>query len=174
MRDGVAVLATGATLLFRLSLDTVLEDRMVFLPSTLALLVSAWYGGLGPGLLATGLSASVITFVLLPPRWTPTVTLLADGLSLVVFVLIGIGMSVLVEQLHRARRRAEVEAAERQAADEARREHERFIHQIAELSPVVLDVFDLVTGRHKPCQDLLYMSGDFRRLYPVGTIGHPP
>jgi putative tryptophan/tyrosine transport system substrate-binding protein len=26
----------------------------------------------------------------------------------------------------------------------------------------------------KPCQDLLYISGDFRRLYPVGTVGHPP
>jgi hypothetical protein len=26
----------------------------------------------------------------------------------------------------------------------------------------------------KPCQDLLYIRGDFRRLYPVGTVGHPP
>ena len=149
MRYGVAVLATAATLLFRLSLDAVFEDRVVFLPFTLALLVSAWYGGLGPGLLATGLSASVIALVLLPPRWTPTVALLADGLSLVVFALVGMGMSALVEQLHRARRRAEAEAAERQAADEARREHARFIHQVTELSPVVLDVFDLVTERHR-------------------------
>jgi PAS domain-containing protein len=149
MRYGVAVLATAATLLFRLSLDAVFEDRVVFLPFTLALLVSAWYGGLGPGLLATGLSASVIALVLLPPRWTPTVALLADGLSLVVFALIGMGMSALVEQLHRARRRAEAEAAERKAADEARREHARFIHQVTELSPVVLDVFDLVTERHR-------------------------
>jgi hypothetical protein len=22
----------------------------------------------------------------------------------------------------------------------------------------------------KPCHDLLYISGDFRRLYPVGTV----
>lgn len=41
MRYGVAVLATAATLLFRLSLDAVFEDRVVFLPFTLALLVSA-------------------------------------------------------------------------------------------------------------------------------------
>jgi PAS domain S-box-containing protein len=159
MRYGVAVLATAATLLFRLALDAVLEDRVVFLPFTLALLVSAWYGGLGPGLLATGLGACVTVFVLLPPRWTPTVALLADGLSLVVFAIVGLGMSALVEQLHRARRRAEAEAAKRKAADEARRAHERFIQQMTDLSPVVLDVFDLVTGRHT------YFSGRSVNLF---------
>jgi PAS domain S-box-containing protein len=159
MRYGVAVLATAAALLFRLSLDAVLEDRMVFLPFTLALLVSAWYGGLGPGLLATGLGACVTAFVLLPPRWTPTVALLADGLSLVVFALVGLGMSALVEQLHRAHRRAEAEAAKCQAAEEARRAHERFIQQMTDLSPVVLDVFDLVTGRHT------YFSGRSVNLF---------
>jgi K+-sensing histidine kinase KdpD len=117
----VAVLATAAALLCRLALDAVLEDRVVFLPFTLALLVSAWYGGLGPGLLATGLSASVIGVVLLEPRWTPTVALLADGLALVLFMVVGLGISALVAQLHRARRRAEAEAAERQAAEEAQR-----------------------------------------------------
>jgi K+-sensing histidine kinase KdpD len=101
-RYGVAVLATAAALLCRLALDAVLEDRAVFLLSTLALLVSAWYGGLGPGFLATGLSASVIGLVLLEPRWTPTLALLADGLSLVIFVVVGLGMSALVAQLHRA------------------------------------------------------------------------
>jgi PAS domain S-box-containing protein len=112
-RYGVAVLATAAGLLFRWSLDTVLEDRVVFLLSMLALLVSAWYGGLGPGLLATGLSASVIWFVLLEPRWTPTVALLADGLSLAIFVVVGIGMSALVAQLHRARDKLEQRVRER-------------------------------------------------------------
>jgi len=158
-RYGVAVLATAAALLCRLALDAVLEDRAVFLLSTLALLVSAWYGGLGPGFLATGLSASVIGLVLLEPRWTPTLALLADGLSLVIFVVVGLGMSALVAQLHRARQRAEAEAAERTAADEARRAHERFIHQVTELSPVILDVFDLVTGRHT------YFSSDTLTVY---------
>jgi hypothetical protein len=37
---------------------------------------------------------------------------------------------------------------ERKRAEEVLRERERFIHKIAELSPVVLDVFDLTTGRH--------------------------
>jgi PAS domain-containing protein len=112
-RYGVAVLATAAALLCRLALDAVLEDRAVFLLPMLALLVSAWYGGLGPGLLATGLSASVIGFALLEPRWTPTVALLADGLSLVVFVVVGLGMSALVAQLHRAQQALEQRVVER-------------------------------------------------------------
>jgi PAS domain S-box-containing protein len=39
------------------------------------------------------------------------------------------------------------EIAERQRAEEALREQKRFLHQIAELTPVVLNVFDLVTER---------------------------
>jgi len=27
---------------------------------------------------------------------------------------------------------------------------------------------------HKPCHDFLYISGAFRRLYPVGTVEHLP
>jgi hypothetical protein len=45
----------------------------------------------------------------------PSLALLADGLSLAVFVGVGLGMSALVAQLHRARRRAEAEAAEQVA-----------------------------------------------------------
>jgi PAS domain S-box-containing protein len=132
-RYGMAVLATAAALLCRLALDAVLEDRAVFLPSTLAVLVSAWYGGLGPGLVATGLSASAIPVVFLEPRWIPRVALLADGLSLVVFVVVGLGMSVLVAQLHGARRRAEAEAAERQRAEDAlRRAHDTLEHRVRE------------------------------------------
>jgi transposase-like protein len=29
-------------------------------------------------------------------------------------------------------------------------------------------------AQDKPCHDLLYISGAFRRLYPVGTVGHLP
>jgi len=37
-------------------------------------------------------------------------------------------------------------------------------HQVLELPPIAMDVTHC-----KPCHDLLYISGDFRRLYPVGT-----
>jgi PAS domain-containing protein len=57
----------------------------------------------------------------LPPRWTPRVALLADSLSLAVFVAVGLGMSALVAQLHRARRRAEADATERTRAEDALR-----------------------------------------------------
>jgi PAS domain S-box-containing protein len=40
------------------------------------------------------------------------------------------------------------DVTERKRTEEALREKERFIRQITELSPVVLDVFDLVAGRH--------------------------
>jgi PAS domain S-box-containing protein len=48
---------------------------------------------------------------------------------------------------------------ERKRVEEALREQERFIHQITELSPVVLDVFDLVAERHN------YFSSDVINLF---------
>jgi hypothetical protein len=57
----------------------------------------------------------------------------------------------------------------------------RWIKNPAAISPVWLEKPErmaalamLTVVGFKPCQDLLYISGDFRRLYPVGTVGHPP
>jgi hypothetical protein len=64
------------------------------------------------------------------------VALLADGLSLAIFVVVGLGMSALVTQLHRARRRAEAtainaelirEMTERQRAEETLRRSEAYL-----------------------------------------------
>jgi PAS domain S-box-containing protein len=71
------------------------------------------------------------------------------------------------------------EIVERKRAEGMLREKEHFIHQIAELTPVVLDVFDLVTERY------IYFSSDVFDLYrytqdeiarmqdPFSTLLHP-
>ncbi len=71
----------------------------------LAVLISAWYGGLGPGLAATALT--VIAAVLLIgfhhqfefPPWRIT--------AIILFAVGGVLITFLVEALHAARRRAE-------------------------------------------------------------------
>jgi signal transduction histidine kinase len=67
-------------------------------------MVSAWYGGLGPGLLATGLSALALDFFFVHPIFALG-TELADGVRLAVFVLV----AVLISSLNAARRRLELE-----------------------------------------------------------------
>jgi signal transduction histidine kinase len=67
-----------------------------------AVMVSAWYGGLGPGLLATALAAVAIEYFFLPPPTTP-IDAVDDFLLLGVFVLV----ALLISSLTAARKRAE-------------------------------------------------------------------
>lgn len=64
-----------------------------------AVMMAAWYGGLGPGLLATALSALALDFLLAPTYSLGTS--LADGLRVGVFVLV----AVFLSSLNAARRR---------------------------------------------------------------------
>jgi PAS domain S-box-containing protein len=78
--------------------------------------VSAWLGGRGPGLLATALAAVVCTVAFFQPIGSLTLSNPNDSARLAAFVFEGALTSVLMEELHRARRRAE----------ESRREAEGF------------------------------------------------
>ena len=57
----VAAVAVGATL--RFGLDPLWGDRLPFIGMFGAVVVAGWFGGLGPGLLATALGTLVADFV---------------------------------------------------------------------------------------------------------------
>jgi CheY-like chemotaxis protein len=117
LRYGVAVLAVVAALILKLSLSPLvaLEARFLFLIG--AVLLSAWYGGLGPGLLATGLSALLANpfppVAIWPPWFAPS-----PGLPVMLFVLEGLLISLLGARLHAALGRGET------ANPETARRHE--------------------------------------------------
>ena len=101
LRYGVAVVAVAAAIAFLLipqigkGLGSILF---------LAVLISAWYGGVGPGLLATALITVVATLIMayLEPSFPPW-----RVASILLFVGGGVLITVLVEALHAARRRVE-------------------------------------------------------------------
>jgi two-component system sensor histidine kinase KdpD len=97
LRYGVAVLFVMLALLLAALLRPWLEQS-VFLLFFSAVMMSAWYSGLGPGLLATLLSLSIIEYYLLSPVWGQTIP------RLIIFVL----MSILISSLNEARKRSEV------------------------------------------------------------------
>jgi PAS domain S-box-containing protein len=90
----------------------------VYPPFFCAVLLAAWYGGLGPGLVASVLSAAVATSLFLPPHPGPGLAP-QEGTRLLGFVVTSYLASALSERLHRARRAAEAHAAAsaRQAAE---------------------------------------------------------
>lgn len=85
-----------------------------------AVMLSAWYGGLGPGLFATGLAVLAEILVVPPAAWPPWVALAPLGLGLLarltVFVLEALVISALASALRSAQQRAESLAAREQAA----------------------------------------------------------
>ena len=69
-----------------------------------AVLISAWYGGLGPGLFATALTVvAAYIIIIMPLEHVPA----WQVLSIAIYVLGEVIISVLVGALHTARQRAE-------------------------------------------------------------------
>jgi two-component system, LuxR family, sensor kinase FixL len=98
----VALAALGAALLFRYAFWDMFGLKVPYLQFYPAIMLAAWYGGLGPGLLVTTLSAAVAMGFLLPPDGM-AVGDSTDQLSLGVFVATGLVISWLNHRLHLAR-----------------------------------------------------------------------
>jgi two-component system sensor kinase FixL len=95
----VALAAFGGALLFRYVLSDRLGDTVPYLQFFPAIMLAAWYGGLGPGVLTTALSTVVAMYWLLPPAGI-AVSASADQLSLATFIGVGLFISWLNHRLH--------------------------------------------------------------------------
>lgn len=80
-----------------------LSTYITFYP---AVMLVAVLGGLGPGIVTTALSAALTLHWLLPPRGAPAFESLQDAVSLTVFFVMGLGMSLLAETHRRSRQKA--------------------------------------------------------------------
>jgi PAS domain-containing protein len=126
LRYGVAVASVAFALALKLLLDPLITEQSPFLLLAGAVMVAAWFGGLGPGLFATALGALVADYFFLLPIGSFTGPGL-PALPLALFALQGVLISALAEALHSARRRAEESTLEAQSHQEnLRRSEERF------------------------------------------------
>src|SRR5919107_4236745 len=126
LRYGIAVLAVALVLLLRLLLAPLITPESPFLLLAGAVVVAAWFGGLGPGLLATALGMLVADYFFLPPHGSFT-GLDVAFLPLVLFGIQGVVISSLTEALRVARSRAEQGALEARTHQESLRwSEERF------------------------------------------------
>jgi PAS domain S-box-containing protein len=97
----VAVLLVAASLLVRWMFRAWFGGNVPYLQFIPAILVAAWYGGLGPGMLATVLSVPAAMYFFLPPAGF-AVSGIPDVTSLGFFVAIGLGISWLNHKLRTA------------------------------------------------------------------------
>jgi len=106
LRYAVGVFIAIAAAAIRLQFLEILEFRAIFLTFYLAVAVAALYGGLGPGLLATVVSAALADYFWMEPVGSFAIASSADLLSIAVFLASGALISYLAEAAYRAQARA--------------------------------------------------------------------
>ena len=116
----VALLLFALSLFGRLALAPILGEAFPFITFFPAIAASAWYGGLGPGLITVVLSAisSVYLFFKLGAITKP------DVVGLALFLVIGALISWLNEARRRSERRAQDELLARRQSETELRERE--------------------------------------------------
>jgi PAS domain S-box-containing protein len=175
LRYGVATLAVAALLLLKLLLDPLIPQQSPFLLLAGAVVVGAWFGGFGPGVLATVLGALAGAYFTWATRGSFTV-LGAGFVPLVLFVVQGLVISSLVEVLHSARRRAEESTMEAQSHQENMRQSERRFRQLFENSVDALFVHDekgrIVDCNAEACRALGYSKLELAELSVADVVTH--
>jgi PAS domain S-box-containing protein len=107
LRYGIACLSVLLATLLMLLLDPLLAmTQSPFLLFFGAVMVSAWHGGLGPGLVATALSGLISTYYFIPPLNSLSLTWVS-GSRLSLFLLEGVLISLLSGALRAAKQRTE-------------------------------------------------------------------
>jgi signal transduction histidine kinase len=111
-------------------LDPLITQHSPFLLLSGAVMVAAWFGGLGPGLLATALGAISADYLFLSPVGSFTGLAGKGTLPLFLFVLQGVLITSLAHALELARQRAEASALEALRNQEKLAERERELHEL--------------------------------------------
>ncbi|MGA3024726.1 MAG: PAS domain S-box protein [Bryobacteraceae bacterium] len=117
-RYGLAVVLVAVALGIRIAIEPVAGLKWPAIVFALAVMAAARFGGLGPGLVATGASVLAVWYFLIEPVYSFAIADPSDIGGLVVFVIVGAGISVLSGQLRGSLVILGTEMAERRLAAE--------------------------------------------------------
>ena len=112
-RYAVAVVAPIISLAATLPIVSSLQ-RVIFVLFWPAVIATAWFGGIGPAILASALSVLLVDYFIVEPRGSLSPTSADDLIPFAVFLLASIAVAVLTSSA-RAAQRAASEAASRNA-----------------------------------------------------------
>jgi PAS domain S-box-containing protein len=117
-RYSVAVLATLAAFLLRCLLAPLLGEDAPLLVFIMPVMVSAWYGGLKPGLFATVLSVLIGSYFFIRPFFSLNITAVGEVVRISIFLVEGVLISWLSEGLKKAKQRTEAIASSLKESEE--------------------------------------------------------
>ncbi|NTU84183.1 MAG: DUF4118 domain-containing protein [Chloroflexales bacterium] len=157
LRYGLALGASSLALLGTILLSSII-GHTIFPLFLAAVMVSAWYGGLGPGLLATATSAFASLYAFLPPRFSLALTL-DSGIQIAVFLF----AAILISALSEARRRSEA------AAHAEREQYEVTLRSIGD-GVIVTDKAGRITLMNPIAETLTGWSLEDARGQPIDKV----
>jgi PAS domain S-box-containing protein len=132
-RYGAAILATIAATLLRIALTPFIgRTELAFSIVLLAVLFSAWFGGFRAGVVSVLFSALAADYYFAEPIGSLLIRKPADQISLLIFVVIGVGVALLAD----AQRRAVAWA--RRAENAERHERQRFETTLSSIGDAVI------------------------------------
>jgi PAS domain S-box-containing protein len=99
---GIAILAVTLAFLPRWLFWPLLGTAIPFLTNWPAIIIAAWYGGFRAGFLATLLSAIGTAFFLFEPRYSLAMANPSEQFGLGLFLLLGVGLSLMLERAKKA------------------------------------------------------------------------
>jgi two-component system CheB/CheR fusion protein len=166
-RAGLAVAAVAVGVLIRRLLDPVLADYGNYAFLMIAVVVSAWYGGWGSGLLAIGLALIAGDYFWGEPRYTLALTTAQEQLRAGSFVIFSLLVCKACERVRQMRVRGASAEREREeirlrarAAEAALAASEREFRTMFELAGVGQAGADPHTGRfHRVNRRLCEITG---------------
>jgi len=124
-RYGVAVASTALTLALRFALTPWVGERPLLILFCFPIILSAYVGGLWPGVLATVITVVGTKILLAPPLYALWFDRPFDVAQWTLMLALGVLVSIVTEALHRSRRRAQAAAQEAQAARDLVSRNER-------------------------------------------------
>ena len=102
-----AVLVVILASLLRYFGNPILGEQVPFILFYPTVVLAAWFGGLGPGILSTVLSGFIAWYVFMPPTYAFALSDPTGPAQLMIFLLASSMISFLAESLHRMKRRAQ-------------------------------------------------------------------
>ena len=114
---GFAIASIALAIWVRLLLDPALGNQFPFATIFFAILLTAWYSGFYPSLLAVAVGALSANYFILPPRGSFALEGKDQQIGLALYGVTGLGIAILGGLMHTARCRTELslEAERRQA-----------------------------------------------------------
>jgi len=169
----VAVISVVLAVILRFDLADWLHNA-TYMPFFLAVIFSAWAGGLFGGLISVALSALVCAYLFLPPTSSVAVMITGDRASLTLFCFTASVICLVAEAMHRARGRVEVQAQALRVAERELRKRDEQIELALEVGRIVTWDHNLDTGEvsHSASARALLGTTDITRAKAMELI-HP-